>query len=166
MSEAGKDTYKQFQALVGRIFAARRRKRTSSDRLDLRDSASGLVIQVREDLPDKAYRQLVTIDLPTSIEGQRSSAIEWHFGINSWIWRTGVKLEVAIPERQYNPFDFLLTEPEDKRDREPSERDTEEPAMILQGSRREGPLKAYPVDIILRWDAATCRWVLPSRPPG
>jgi hypothetical protein len=68
MTEAGKDAYMAMKQLMHRLATAAARRRGSSApnirTIELCDADSGLTLYLPENLPNKAYQQLLTITLP------------------------------------------------------------------------------------------------------
>ncbi len=93
MTEAGKDAYIALKRLMHRLYTASARRQGSMApeirTIELSDTDSGLTVPLRDKLPDKAYRQLLTITLPPLPNGCSLDRLLWLSG--RWI------LDVKVP---------------------------------------------------------------------
>jgi hypothetical protein len=109
MTEAGKDAYKAMKRLMHRLAtaAARRRGPSAPDirTVELRDAESGLTLYLSEDLPNKAYRQLLTITLPPLSKDYSLDRLLWFR--DRWILQVRVQVthhrriddDAALPQQ-------------------------------------------------------------------
>lgn len=99
MTEAGKDAYIALKRLMHRLYTAAARRQGSAApeirTIELRDTDSGLIVTLPDDLPNTAYRQLLTITLPPLPNGCSFDRLLWLSG--RWI----LQVRVPIP----NPGD-------------------------------------------------------------
>jgi hypothetical protein len=81
MAEAGKDAYMALKRLAQRLYSAAARRQDSAapeiPPIELRDAGSGLTVTLPDDLPDKAYRQLLKIELPSLPDGYSPDRLQW-----------------------------------------------------------------------------------------
>lgn len=104
MTEAGKDAYIAMKQLMHRLASAAGRRRGPSApdirTIELRDAESGLTLYLPEDLPNKAYRQLLTITLPPLSKGYSLYRLLWFRG--RWI------LQIRVPVPKHRGVDDAL----------------------------------------------------------
>jgi hypothetical protein len=101
MTEASKDAYMAIKRLMHRLAtaAARRRGPSAPDirTIELRDAESGLALYLPEDLPNKAYQQLLTIMLPPLSNDYSLDRLLWFRG--RWI------LQIRVPVTHHRRID-------------------------------------------------------------
>jgi hypothetical protein len=91
LSEAGKDAYLTLKTLLGKLFAIFPRESTRRRKVHLRDPGSGLVIELHDRLPERAYQELVGLAVPRLPSPYVPDRLRWE---DQWV----LTVQVEAPE--------------------------------------------------------------------
>ncbi len=84
LSEAGADAYRSLKSLILKLYEARRQSPAPKSTILLRDEGAHEHVLLDEDLPDKAWQTLFTIE----IHQTESGTLRWDFKVEAWrdVW--------------------------------------------------------------------------------
>jgi hypothetical protein len=95
LSEAGKDAYLTLKTLLGKLFAIFPRESTRRRKVHLRDPGSGLVIELHDRLPERAYQELVGLAVPRLPSRYAPARLRWE---DQWV----LTVQAEAPEDYRN----------------------------------------------------------------